>query len=345
MLKVTLFSRKDCHLCDDAEAALGSLGDRFPHELAVIDIEGSPELEAAYGIDIPVVEVGPYTLKAPFDERDLVMTLGAAQDRAKQLASLGDQGYERRLQRGQNISGADRFAWWFSKRYMLIFNVFVLIYVSLPVLAPLLLRAGAVRPANAIYWTYSGLCHQLSYRSFFVFGEQPVYPRAAAGVDGYQTFNEITGLDENALIPARQFRGDDQVGYKIALCQRDLSIYGAILLFGILFVLTGKRIKALPWWAWVLVGIFPIGLDGGTQLVGMLFSSFDGAFWETLAQLFPLRESTPFLRVLTGFLFGFTTAWFGYPLVEESMLDTRLILTKKFAHIERGAVSGERFSS
>ncbi|MBL7161777.1 MAG: DUF2085 domain-containing protein [Anaerolineales bacterium] len=342
MLKVTLFSRKVCHLCDEAETALQALGDRFPHELVIIDIDGDQALEAAYGIDIPVVEVGPYILKAPFNERDLAMTLGAAQDREKQLTSVGDQGYQKRLERGRNISGADRFAWWFSKRYMLVFNLFVLIYVGLPVLAPVFQRAGITAPANAIYWAYSGLCHQLSYRSFFIFGEQPIYPRAAADIDGYQTFNEATGLDENTLIPARQFVGNDQVGYKLALCQRDMAIYGAMLFFGVLFVLTGRQIKALPWWIWVLLGLFPIGLDGGSQLVGMFVSAFEGSFWETLAQFFPPRESTPFLRVLTGFLFGFTTAWFGYPLVEETMVETRLMLTKKFAHVNRGAESVER---
>jgi len=334
LLKVILFSRKVCQLCDDAEAALQALQKRFPHELVIIDIDGNPELEAAYGIDIPVVEVGPYTLKAPFDEQKLTMTLGAAQDRVNHLEDVGDEGYKKRLKRGQKISGADRFAWWFSRRYMLVFNIFVLIYVGLPVLAPVLQSAGFMAPANAIYWTYGGLCHQLSYRSFFIFGEQPVYPRAAAGIEDIKTFYQATGLDENALVPARQFRGNDQVGYKTALCQRDLGIYGAILFFGVLFVLTGKRIRALPWWVWILLGLFPIGLDGGTQLVGMLLSSFDGSFWETLAQFFPPRESTPFLRVLTGFLFGFTTAWFGYPLVEETMVETRLMLTKKFAHLD-----------
>lgn len=332
MLKVTLFGRKECHLCDEAETALRALQDRFPHELVIVDIDGSPELEAAYGVAIPVVEVGPYTLKAPFDGRDLAMTLGAARDREKQLESIGDRGYQKRLERGWRISGADRFAWWFSERYMLVFNLFVLIYVGLPVLAPVFLRAGIETPANVIYWAYSGLCHQLSYRSFFIYGEQPIYPRAAAGLEGYQTFEEATGLDEDALIPARRFRGDEQVGYKIALCQRDLAIYGAILLFGLLFVATGKRIKALPWWIWALVGLIPIGLDGGTQLVGVFLSVFEGPFWQTFAQFFPLRESTPFLRLLTGFLFGFTTAWFGYPLVEETMVETRLMLTKKFAH-------------
>jgi uncharacterized membrane protein len=322
-------------LCDEAEAALNSLQERFPHELVIIDIDGSPELEAAYGIDIPVVEVGPYTLKAPFDEKKLAMTLGAAKDRVSHLTEVEDKAYKKRLERGSKVSGADRFAWWFSKRYMLVFNLFVLFYVGLPVLAPVFQNAGAIAPANAIYWAYGGLCHQLSYRSFFLFGEQPIYPRAAAGVEGFQTFNEATGLDENAIFPARQFRGDDQVGYKTALCQRDLAIYGSILFFGILFVVVGKIIRPLPWWAWILVGIFPIALDGGTQVVGMLFASFEGSIWETLSQLFPPRESTPFLRVLTGFLFGFTTAWFGYPLVEESMVETRLALTKKFAQLEK----------
>lgn len=333
MLNVTLFSRPGCHLCDQAEADLQALQDRFPHKLAVIDIDDNPELEAAYGFAIPVIEVGPYTLKAPFDKQKLIMTLGAAQDRVTHLAS--DEDYQARVERGKNISGADRFAMWFSKRYMLMFNLFVFIYVGLPFLAPVMLRSGASAPANAIYRFYGGLCHQLSYRSFFLFGEQPIYPRAQAGVEGFQTFNEATGLDENGVIAARQFRGDDVVGYKIGLCQRDLAIYGAIFLFGILFSLTGKRIKPLPLWVWLLLGIVPIGLDGGTQLVGMFVAQFQGQFWEFLAGIFPARESIPFLRVLTGGLFGLTTAWFGYPLVEETMLETRMMLTKKFAHIRK----------
>jgi hypothetical protein len=41
------------------------------------------------------------------------------------------------------------------------------------------------------------------------------------------------------------------------------------------------------------------------------------------------------MRTLTGFLFGFTTAWFGYPLVEETMADTRRYLEEKFARAEQ----------
>jgi hypothetical protein len=71
----------------------------------------------------------------------------------------------------------------------------------------------------------------------------------------------------------------------------------------------------------------PLGLDGFSQL----FSQFN---WQPLAEILPYRESTPFLRVLTGFLFGFLTAWFAYPNIEESMQETRQFFVKKFAQVK-----------
>jgi uncharacterized membrane protein len=346
LLTVTLFGKEECHLCDQAKSDLQALQDQYPHHLAVINIDGNEDLEAAYGVDIPVVEVGPYTLRAPFSRPELAMTLGAAQDRKQHLESIDSDAYQARVERGQKISRADRFAWWFADQYMLVFNLLILIYVGLPFLAPVLQRAGATLPASAIYRVYGGLCHQLTYRSWFIYGEQPVYPRQAASVDEFKTFEELTTTepefaslsldDENAVVwAARGFRGNDSAGYKIALCQRDVAIYGIMLLFGIAFALTGRRLKPLPFIAWIIIGIVPIALDGGTQLVYSYFSALDGEFWQSLAQIFPPRESTPFLRTLTGGLFGLTTAWFGYPLVEEAMADTRLLLTKKFAHVTK----------
>jgi len=145
------------------------------------------------------------------------------------------------------------------------------------------------------------------------------------------TFNQATGLSEastaDALYRARQFVGNQQVGYKLALCERDMAIYGSILLFGIIFAISGRKIKPLPWYIWVLVGIMPIALDGFSQLLSQPPFGF-----------IPYRESTPFLRILTGFLFGFTTAWFGYPLVEQSMAETRqLMLAKRDRIIRAGS--------
>ena len=338
MLTVTLYTRKDCHLCEQAKADLESLQEKFPHRLVEIDIDSDPALQKKYLAEIPVVEVGPYALKAPFDKQKLMMTVGAAGDRRGQLDRLGRDDHYERVRRGQQISRADRSLDWFSRHYLAVLNFFMLLYFGLPILAPTLMKAGVTLPANVIYTIYKPLCHQFGFRSFFLFGEQPYYPLAEAGLSGVKTFEQVTGfqdLDNPAAFSrfqARQFTGNETVGYKMALCERDMAIYGAILLFGILYAATGRRIKPLHWVLWVLIGMGPIGLDGFSQL----FSQMN---WQWLASIVPYRESTPLLRVLTGGLFGLTTAWFAYPYLEESMAETRQFFIKKFAAIRQNNLS------
>ena len=74
------------------------------------------------------------------------------------------------------------------------------------------------------------------------------------------------------------------------------------------------------------MAIVPIGLDGFSQLIS-----------QPPINLIPVRESTPFLRTLTGFLFGFVTAWFGYPYVEESMQENRKFLEGKLSQARKWA--------
>ncbi|MFO3796131.1 MAG: hypothetical protein ACK8QZ_02455, partial [Anaerolineales bacterium] len=50
-----------------------------------------------------------------------------------------------------------------------------------------------------------------------------------------------------------------------------------------------------------------------------------------LVSFLPYRESTPFLRTLTGFLFGFSTAWLIFPSLEASMQETQRLFLHKFA--------------
>jgi uncharacterized membrane protein len=338
MLTVILYTRKDCHLCEQAKADLESIQEKYPHRLVEIDIDTDPALQKKYLVEIPVVEVGPYALKAPFDKQKLMMTLGAAGDRRGQLDKLGRPDHYERLRRGQEISRTDRTMDWFSRHYLAVFNVFILLYFGLPILAPTFMKAGATLPANLLYTLYKPLCHQFGFRSFFLFGEQPYYPLAEAGISGVKTFEQVTGFQdlENpaalSRFQARQFIGNETVGYKMALCERDMAIYGAILLFGILYAVTGRRLKPLHWTLWVLIGMIPIGLDGFSQL----FSQMN---WNWLMSILPYRESTPFLRLLTGGLFGFTTAWFAYPYMEESMAETRQFFIKKFASIRQNDLS------
>jgi len=320
MITVTMYRQSNCPECDQAQADLESLQSDVPHRLVLINLDEQPALKQSYGGQAPVVEVGPYRLLSPFTRQDLNVALGAARDRHHHMEAVGDQTYQERLKKGHTLTRTDRVSSWFANYYIWVFNLIFLVYVGLPVAAPVLMKAGAVGPARLIYTIYSPLCHQLAFRSWFLFGEQGFYPRELAGIEGVTSYEQATGNNSLDIQVARRFIGDEHLGFKMALCERDIAIYGSIVVFGILFALTGKKLRSIPWYLWILIGILPIAVDGFSQ-----FTSLMG-----LPNL-PERESTPLLRTLTGFIFGFSTAWYGYPYVEETMEVTRKLLARKIA--------------
>jgi uncharacterized membrane protein len=333
MLTVTLYTRKNDARSDQTREDLISLQEEYPHRLVEVDVDTDPAIQKKYGDQTPVVEAGPYRLSSPFDKQKLTMTLGAAGDRRGQLDKLGREDHHDRLERGGKITAADRVMYWISKHYLAALNIAMFFYFGLPILAPVLMNAGAATPANIIYTVYKPLCHQFGFRSFFLFGEQLVYPLEEAHVSGLITFEEATGFKDIhnpagfGRYEAREFIGNQTMGFKTALCERDMAIYSAMFLFGILYAVSGRKIKPLHWMLWILIGMGPIGVDGFSQL----FSQMD---WAWLSPYLPYRESIPFFRVLTGALFGFATAWFAYPSIEESMTETRQFFFKKFAAVE-----------
>ncbi|NPA93374.1 MAG: DUF2085 domain-containing protein [Chloroflexi bacterium] len=309
MITVLLYTRPEDQGVDELRALLASLEAEVPHRLVEVDVSQNPTLAAKLEGRTPMLKIGPYTLTGTLDRTRVLVAL--------QAASQGKA--QGRAVEPRQVTGSDRFLHWFSRHWLLVFNVVVGLYVGLAFLAPVLMKVGWERPAKIIYRGYSFTCHQLAFRSWFLFGEQPAYPRAAAHVSGLVPYGQATGLDENDLLQARAFIGNDKIGYKVAMCERDVAIYGGILLFGLLFGLFRCKLPPLPWYWWLILGWLPIGLDGFSQLLSQIPHS-----------PLPYRESTPLLRTVTGFLFGFTTAWFGYPLVEESMQESRKALEARF---------------
>lgn len=306
---------------------LNELAEEFPHQLNYVDVETNQYLQRKIGGQLPRLEIGPFFLTGSIEGEDIRSALKETRTRLEEARQAGSPRALRQYTQAPGLSGKDRLALWFSRHYVLLFNLLVVLYLGMAFLAPILMKLGLETSARPLYSLYRPVCHQLGFRSFYLFGEQPFYPRDLAGLGSYQSFTSASGIPETDIRAASEFLGSERMGYKLALCQRDVAIYMAILLFGLVFGLTKRCIKEIPWYIWIFLGIFPIALDGGTQLVSQLGLGF--LSW------FPTRESTPYLRALSGALFGFFTAWLGYPLVESSVQDRRLQLEKQDA-LRRG---------
>ena len=184
----------------------------------------------------------------------------------------------------------------------------MMLYSLLPFLAPLLMKVGYINAAQWIYQPYKLVCHTYAFRSVFLFGDQPIYARGNS--DG--EFEQASGINlgrVDGLFAARDFQGNEQMGYKVALCQRDVAIYLALAINGVFYALLRWRgVHSIPFWLFLLIGVVPIGLDGFSQL-----------FSQPPFNLIPFRESTWWLRILTGSLFGTSVAWLIYPLIGGTM--------------------------
>lgn len=272
-------------------------------------------------VELPQLEIGPYKLHGHMTEQQILIAIRAAKDRQNQIKKIEASRPRKNKLKEKDIkfTFSDRFSLWFSNHYMFVFNAFILLYVGVPFLAPIFMHFGWTQPANGIYKVYSILCHQLAFRSFFLFGKQAVYPRLLSHLNYPLMYEFIVHHLTIDLNEARALIGNPVIGYKVALCQRDVAMYGSFFLFGVIFSFLKKQIKPIKMWFWILLGILPIGIDGASQLPALGLD----------IKWLPARESTPFFRVLTGIMFGVFTAWYLYPMVEESMRGTRSILNKK----------------
>ncbi len=73
MMTLTVLSRPGCHLCDDMKAAARRVSAVVPLQIEEIDISDHPELEALYGLEIPVLLVnGVKAAKYRITDADLL---------------------------------------------------------------------------------------------------------------------------------------------------------------------------------------------------------------------------------------------------------------------------------
>ncbi len=72
MVRVTIYSRQNCHLCETVRDMAQRLQTELPFRLDYVDIETDRDLVARYGTRIPVVMVDRREIRVePVTERDL----------------------------------------------------------------------------------------------------------------------------------------------------------------------------------------------------------------------------------------------------------------------------------
>ncbi|MBN1937232.1 MAG: DUF2085 domain-containing protein [Anaerolineae bacterium] len=182
-----------------------------------------------------------------------------------------------------------------AQHWLAAFNLLIGVYLLLPILAPVLMASGAPRLGRAIYVLYAPACHQLPQRSFFLYG-----PQATFTLDELWALGEV---DSDNPFVLKQFLGSAQVGFKMALCVRDVALYGGLLTGGLLFALLRKQRKPISLLVYGLC-LLPMVIDGGTQLIG-------------------LRESNWILRLISGGIAGIATVWLLYPHIENAFDEVR----------------------
>jgi uncharacterized membrane protein len=217
-----------------------------------------------------------------------------------------------------------------SRHWLAAVNLAWGVLVGLPWLAPILMKVGAVGPAQTIYWVYSLLCHQLADRSFFLFGPRLMY--SATDLLPYAP-------DANTWMGLRAFIGTPDLGYKVAWSDRMVFLYGGILLGGLLFALPRRRLKP-PHWSILGLMTAPMVVDGITHwlsdLAGLGRGFRDDNAWlaALTGNFFPstfyvgnaLGSFNSWMRLSTGLLFGLAVVWLTYPLLEAVFRDVRQTL-------------------
>jgi uncharacterized membrane protein len=191
-----------------------------------------------------------------------------------------------------------------------------LLYVLLPVLAPLLLVTGYQQMARGIYWFYSHLCHQLPSHSYFIFGAQVAICERCLAMYGMMF---LFGL---AYSPVRRRQVWPLPFRWYLLFLIPLGLDG-----GLQFVSELVRVMpSLLYWLWgiglLLIAVIILLLRRATTWQGLLFLAA-GPLALIYVQNFGFYESDWLRRTLTGIVFALGTVWLMYPQLEEGFTEFR----------------------
>jgi uncharacterized membrane protein len=210
-----------------------------------------------------------------------------------------------------------------ARHWLLIVNTGYGIFIGLTAVAPTLLMLGLTGPAWLLYRAYALNCHQLPQRSYYLFGPH--------GIDTYSLDQVLAwGADPNHL---RNFVGNADIGFKMAMAHRNTAIFAAIFLVGLVYASLRPRVKGLSW-KWYVALMAPMVVDGTShmisELTGLGFRQTNAwAAWLTggvLGAGFYVGTTVGtlnwLLRTLTGALAGLASVWLLYPRIDQAFRES-----------------------
>ena len=295
-MRVTVYTKPGCHLCEDTLVILDRLAPQFGLDVHETNILDDPALYEAYHLKIPVVRIEDGrlgTLEAPIDEPSLRTAFSVALRAMDHGPKTTDAMYQSSVvRRPPSISTVDRTAMHIGHHWLKYAVVAMGVFVTLPWLAGVFAWLGWWDLANPIYTAYAFTCHQLPERAGSIFG------------------------------------------YQVAFCYRNTALYGGATLFGILYGLARDNKvnwlawlkKPIPWWMLVIF-LLPMALDGFSHMLGLRDVMLDATSTSsgmdpTFGAFFVGSQAFSFnwwLRISTGLLAALGTVWFACPRMERAM--------------------------
>ena len=150
---------------------------------------------------------------------------------------------------------------------------------------------------GAAYAAFSVSCHQKLSRSLCLFSDGEGY--WIADCTPQEGEYVATQTDRSEV----RVTYDGAIGLKMPVCSRDIGLYAAMLIGGLLYPLARKLDDKVPPAIFLILALVPIRLDGGVQIVSEI-------------GILPfVYESTNAVRLATGAIAGLAAAFYAVPIL------------------------------
>jgi uncharacterized membrane protein len=195
-----------------------------------------------------------------------------------------------------------------------------------PFAAPIFMKLGWEGGGKAIYTAYAPFCHQMAQRSFFFFGDKIMY-----NIDELPITTSGTATD---MLVFRQYKGDEQFGWKVAWSDRMVYMYGSIWLMALLYAILRRYRQPRPISLFLCVLlVLPMAIDAGTHFLSDL-DGFTAGFRYTnewlavlTAHVLPsgfyagdsLGSFNSWMRLLSSVTLAIGCVWLTFPYIDRSM--------------------------